>query len=457
MAVPKDLRGFIQLFEEEGELIRIKHELNPKFEIPGVIKEFSKEEGGPALLFENVKGYNVPIVSNIFGSMKRIARFLELEEGGSLLESFMKKKSLPPIPPKVVEWGPVKENVKKDVNLFDLLPILTYHKRDSDPYITAGIVFSKDPETGSRSMGIHRLQVKPDGKRLGVLIPVSRLEKNYAKAEKMGKPLDVAIAIGSDPVTVFSSIVFSPPGFDKYDLAGAFRGEPVEIVKGETVDIEVPAHAEVIIEGRLLPHIREDDGPFGESTGHYFSFKTPVIEITAVLHRNNPIYHVIQPWSFEDDNLIGFAFGGELFNQLKRLVPQIKDMRLMPGTMGMSVVFSVSDIPVGEIKRALYLALSVGHVKKAIVVDDDIDIYNDREVEWALTMRCQPKDDVIIIPEIVGVTPDLTTKRVGEQIVTSKIGIDCTKPKDKWDDFEKLDIPQDIKGKVREIASMYKR
>ena len=280
----KSLRNFIERLEREGEIIRVKDKLSPRFEIAAFFEILGKKEGNPAAIIENVEGYDIPVVGNLLGSKRRLAMALETDEDNIFKDfSRINEKGLPP---EIISPAPVKDVViDKDIDILRDFPVLTYHEKDAGPYITQGIVFSKDPESGNRTMGVHRLQVKGKN-RLGIFLASKTSTEYFHNAEEKGKPLNVAIAIGVDPVILIASVSWSPFG-DKLTLAGTLRREPLELTPAESVDLEVPANAMIVMEGKILPNLREKEGPFGESTGYYITAQNPVIEITTITQRRS--------------------------------------------------------------------------------------------------------------------------------------------------------------------------
>ena len=263
----KDLREFLNLLEEKGELLKTKKPVDVKFEISSYIRKTS-DQHGPALLFENVKNFTMPVVGGVFATRERA--FLALESSPQEYVNRFEHALDHVVPPKLVSSAPCKDVIHtgKDVDL-TRLPIPTFSEKDPAPFITLGLCISRDPKGGGKNTSIYRLQLKGRS-RLGIM--AQQLVRQLTEAESIGKGLPIAIAIGTDPVLALATQWMAPYGTDELALAGALRGEPVEVVKAETVDLEVPATAEIIIEGTVLPNVREEEGPFGEVSGYY----TPV-------------------------------------------------------------------------------------------------------------------------------------------------------------------------------------
>jgi len=419
-----DLREFIAFLEEEKELLRIKKPVDTKYEIAAYIRKMSDTKG-PALLFENVKTFDIPVVGGLFATRKRGLLAIGVKDG-HFVDKFLRALDHP-LAPKMVASGPCKEVIRTgeaiDLNRF---PIPIFSEKDSGPFITAGIVISKDPETGKKNTSIYRIQVKGRN-RLG--INAQQLSRQHKKAEAKGEPLPVAIAIGTDPVIPLATQWQAPYGTDEMELAGALRGEPIEVVKAETVDLEVPATAEIVIEGNVLPNVRENEGPFGEVSGYYNpSFPKPVIEVTAITHRKNPIYHAALTGMPTTENhvLKQIPLEATYYWELKKQHPGVTAVHFpSAGTVGFIVVIAMKQTQSCEARNVIATMLGSRRNKIIIVVDDDVDIYDMEKVLWAVATRSQPAEDVIVFPRLAGSSMDPTA---GRTRVTSAMGIDATKP-----------------------------
>jgi len=427
-----DLRGYLKKLDENKEIIQIKKEIDRKWEVSAAMKN----AGGMAVFCEKVKGSNIPIVGNVFGNMKKIEIALECPRK-DLLNEYIKRVSTL-IPPKVVPSGPVKEKVfvRNEVDL-DKLPIPTINEKDGGPYIDAGIVIIKDPEFG-HNLALHRIQVKGE-RKAGILAgPSTHLHTYIRRAWEKGQPLEIAIAIGCPPVLYIASQVTGPLGLDEYEIAGALRGRPIEIVKCETIDVNVPAFAEIVLEGVIPPNQMELEGPFGEFHGYYTPGKSgatgpvemPVIEFQAMTLRESPIFQMIMIGKPPTEGLYLRALPHEadLYRIVKEVIPEVKDVYFPPGGCGRyHAVVSIKKRTEGDGKLALaaMLASRIG-IKLAIVVDDDIDIRDSLDVEWAMATRSQFDKDSIIVNGTPHVIDPSAVKRDGKTI--SKFGIDATRP-----------------------------
>ena len=428
-----DLRSFLEGLGDD--LLRVKESVSPRHEIAAVLRQ--AQNGGHAVLFEQVAGFpGVRVVGNLLSSRRLAARALGTDEG-RLIETYV-SKSAQAIAPVAAQEVPVQEVVHRQPdNVAALLPLMTHHEKDAAPFLTCGMVLARDPVSGMRGMGIHRMMFK-GGRRFGILLANPPLSLYLANAEKQGKPLEVAVALGVDPALFLASVVKTGPlGPDKMDIAGSLRGAAVELVRALTVDVEVPARAEVVIEGHVLPGVREPEGPFGENTGAYFTNNSPVIEVSAVTHRKDYIFPALCPWTTEIDTLLSLAGGAELLGQLKGLVRGVVDLELVPGTCSFAAVIAVKDCPSHEVRRLIHLALTLDRRLKVLtVVDDDIDIRDPREVSWALSTRFQPERDTVILGGMEGYIIDPSAGGGGSG---SKIGFDATRGA--GDAFEKIAMP----------------
>lgn len=415
-----DLRTFLD--DLDGDLLTVQEPLSPRYEIAAALRE--TQSSGDAVLFENIEGYpEARAVGNLLSCRSRMARALRTTEDG-LNEAYLSAKDQAVAPVMFEGDAPVKEVVHKaPKDVLSILPILTHYENDVAPYITSGVVFAKHPKTGRRAMGIHRMMFH-GGNQLGIFLANPPLSLYLAEAEAAGEPLELAVALGMDPATLIASVVKTGPvGPDKVEIAGGLRGTPLEMTTGVTIDMDIPACAEAVIEGRVLPGERREEGPFGENTGYYFSGNSPVFEATAVLHRKNFIYSALCPWTVDVDNLLSLAAGTELLGQLRAQTHGVCDLELVTGTCGFTAVISVKDLSSADVRRIILLALSLDRrLKQVTVVDDDVDIRNAREVSWAMATRYQPDRDTIILEGMEGYVIDPSAR----DCVGSNIGFDAT-------------------------------
>jgi UbiD family decarboxylase len=430
-----DLRQFIELLERDGDLIRVRNEVDRKFEISGHIRNSSDVEG-PALFFENVKGSAIPVVGGLYSNRRLMLKALEATEDDAVDKYLAAMKKL--APPRLVKTGPCKEvvNTGKDVSL-DLFPIPIYSEFDSGPFITAGVAISKDIDDGGKNASIYRFE-KHDATHLGMLAdPPHHLGIHYRKAEQQGKTLDVAIAIGVSPGVQICTQWEAAYGIDELTLAGALQGEPLEVVKCETVDLEVPARAEIIIEGKIKPNERRMEGPFGEYTGYYTgAYPKPVIEVTAITHRRNPIFHAALTGLPTTDNHVMKMIPVEAscYAFLKQRFPGVCKVHFHgAGGVGLLCIVAIRQNTKYEARNMLATMLSAQGTKVVIAVDEDVDIFDLDKVMWAVCTRSQADRDLIVMPRMAAFQLDPSMPERG---VMTTMGIDATRPF--GEDFEKV-------------------
>jgi 2,5-furandicarboxylate decarboxylase 1 len=382
----KDLRQFLRVLEKRGELLSIEEEVDARFGVSEYLRQFDSIRG-PALLFKRVKGHSMQIAGNLLGTPKRLALAFGVQNDEKLLETYLKRRARS-IAPRKVRSGPVKQVIIQDKKRIDLtsLPIPTYHEGDGGPYITCGILIAKSPLSGLRSMGLHRLQVK-EKRKMGVHLSNPPIARFAAEAEKDGKPLDVAIALGVHPILLLASIVAST-NEDKLAIGTSLLGSPVELVRCATVDCEAPAHAELVIEGKILPNIREKEGPFGETSGYYFSDDSQVIEVTGIMRRENPVLQALHPTVHEVSLLGGPAGEAEVLKMLRERGFSVQDLAMSQSSNRTHVALSLRKNHDAEPRRLLYFLLSgVPYIKHAVVVDDDVNVHDPQDIEWAIATR----------------------------------------------------------------------
>ncbi len=443
----KDLRAFLARLEEEGELKRIKVPVNPEYEI-GAICRRVLDQRGPALFFENPMS-DVPLAVNILASRHRYA--LALETTPEDLHQEWIKRTAEALPPVIVKDGPCKENILKgdDVDLMRF-PIPIWNALDASPYITFPCQISRDPETGIRNAAMYRTQVH-DRNTVGICAAPYRHINLHGK--KAAGPLPVAIALGLDPAIHIASVGSFPFGSDELAMAGALRGAPVQLVKCETIPLEVPAEAEIVLEGELRYDEKRPEGLFGEFTGYYgLQVNRPTIKIKAITYRNNPIY--LGSYEGKPPQETNYLHGIPTEAEILRLVPipGILKVHVTEGGCGaFNGIISVDKQFEGYGKMIAMAALGTWgarYIKNLIIVDSDIDPFNMTEVEWALATRVQPDRDVEIIKAVTGciLDPSLSEhERATGHSRTSKMIIDATRF-----DADKFETPCGPKEEVLE-------
>jgi len=445
----KSLRQWLEVLREDGILKSVNRPVDPVHELAAVTK---KADGKYCLLFENVKGATMPVVAGAASSRKMFSRALGVPVD-KLTETFSAAQADPGQCVIVgSESAPIKEVIELEVDLYKF-PIPVHHEKDGGPYITAGVLVSRDPETGIRNLSIHRLQLF-DKNRLGILILPRHLSQFLRKAEAGKKPLEVAISIGLDPILMLSSQAITPFGMDEYMIAGALYKKPLELVKCETIDLEVPAHAEIVLEGTILPDVREVEGPFGEYPKYYGApSPRPVVSINLITRRKAPIYQTIVPATMEHMLLGAIPREGGLLQVIRNAVPNVVGAHLTPGgTCRYHVVVSIDKQNEGEPKNAMFAAFSSSQeIKRVVVVDKDVDIFDPVDVEWAIATRFQAGSDTVIVQRALGNKLDPSS----DDGISDKMGLDATIPlgSDPFR-FERIRIPGEDSLRLEDYIDM---
>jgi 4-hydroxy-3-polyprenylbenzoate decarboxylase len=443
----KDLRDFIGVLEKRGLLKRIAVEVDPVLEIAEINDRVVKQ-GGPALLFENPKGSKVPCVVNLFGSFERMKLALEVESldeiGGKMLEFLEpeiptnileKLKALPKLKrladflPKYVKGGPCKEVIIKDNPSLEALPVLKTWPMDGGRFITLPMVFTKDPETGARNCGMYRMQVY-DGQTTGMHWHMHKDgAKHYRKAEALGKRLPVAVAIGSDPAVMYSATAPLPPDVDEMLLAGFLKKSPVEMAKCETVDVEVPANSEIVLEGYCEPGERRREGPFGDHTGYYsLADDFPVFHLTCMTMRKDAVYPAtIVGKPPMEDCYMAKATERIFLPLMRKQLPELVDINLpLEGVFHNLAVVSIDKRFPGHARKVMYALWGMGQmsfVKMIVVVDRWVDVQDLSEVLWRIGNNVDAKRDVVILEGPL----DVLEHASDIPAYGGKMGIDATK------------------------------
>jgi 2,5-furandicarboxylate decarboxylase 1 len=439
------LRHTLEKLRNYDSLLVCEKEVDHVFEMGAVLKHFNNKI---PMLFNNVRGYSMPVAGGLYGEREILYNLLNMTKEDRIYK-FMDSIANPK-PYKVLNNGPIKENIiKRNIDLQKILPINKFQEKDSSSFITAGVMVVKDPDTGKYFTSIRRLQVN-GGNILSALIASKKLTEDFLKLEKLNKPLEIAIVFGYDaPFLMASQMSSALYGVDKYEIDSSLRGEALELVKCETVDILVPANAEIVLEGRIVPGKREIEGPFGELMGYYGSVAPhPIIEVDVVMHRNNPIYQTAFPCR-EEHVSNGLIREMELYYHLKNQVDVVDVHVTEGGGYRFNAFISIRKQKNGDGKTAILAALGLNKdLKQVVIVDEDVDIYDLQDIEWAITTRSQASLDYTIVEGALGSSLEPSHDLRG---VTDKVGIDATKPLDDKDkhfhraiipNYENIDIRQ---------------
>jgi 4-hydroxy-3-polyprenylbenzoate decarboxylase len=475
----KDLREFIAELESRGLLKRIKAEVDCELEITEITDRVSKLEGAGnvALLFENVRGYDVPVLMNAFGSMERMAIAFGVEKVDDIAGEIREIMKLPYISlqhkmdllhiiptarkaihfPKYVKDAPCKEVIIRDAPSLDKFPILKCWPQDGGRFITLPLVFTKNPVNGKRNVGMYRLQ-KYDGQTTGMHWHIHKNgAENYRANAELGEgKIEAAVAIGTDPVLTYAATAPLPRDIDEMVFAGFLRHKSVELVKCETVDLEVPASSEIVLEGYVNIGETRREGPFGDHTGYYsLADEYPVFHITCITHRRNPIYPatVVGKPPMEDCYLAR-ATERIFLPLLQQMLPEIVDIHMpLEGVFHDCVMVSIKKTYPQQAKRVMHALWGMGQmmfVKMIIVVDAHVDVQNEKEVWWRVYNNIDARQDLVMVDGPLDVLDHSSPMPKWG----TKLGIDATKswPEEghtrEWPD--EITMTEDIKKRVDE-------
>jgi 2,5-furandicarboxylate decarboxylase 1 len=428
-------RSFLEQLDKGGELTRIGKEVSTEYEMAGIIEAL----GEKPVLFEKVKESSMPAVAGLVSSKELIARALNIEKK-QLLHS-LSTAIENPVPPDVAEKGECQEIIEKDVDLTKL-PILRYTEKDGGKYITSAVAIVKDPELG-RNMCFHRLMLLSKNKFVARIVE----ERGTDTAlEKSGGELDFALCIGNSTAVLLAAATSLPKGVDELGMANTL--EKTELVKCKTINLEVPRDCEIVLEGRITKE-KTSEGPFLDTTGTIDKIRQqPIIEIKCITHREKPIYQTLLPGRKEHQFLMGMPREPTIFNEVSKIC-ECKDVYITPGGCSwLHAVVQIKKRNPDDGKRAIGAAFE-GHksLKHCVIVDDDIDIYNPHDVEWAIATRFQADKNALILPNQPGSSLDPSGDLTeGKKATTCKMGLDATIPFGKTDksftkeQYKKVDL-----------------
>ncbi|MCM3568662.1 UbiD family decarboxylase [Neobacillus mesonae] len=440
-----DLQGILKFLREENLLTTVKSIVNVKHEMAGVASRF---DGGKAVLFESLSHKSkAPLFTGLYWNRAVLAAIFNTEEKN--LPFFMADSvanwQKGPVNPIVVESGPANEVIlDKNEDMLKQIPIPTLALKDGGPYLDSCVLIAKDPETGVRNASIQRLMVAGPN-RLTMQLDMGRhLRDYYERAEKMGVPLEVTINNGVGPAVHFAAVTPSNAASldqDELGVASELLGEPLRLLRSQEVEVEGIADAQYIIEGEILPYTRELEGPFGEVTGYYAEQDNRwVIQVKAVTRREKPIFHAIMPGR-EVYNAVGLMAEASIFHQVSSQVPDVKGVFLTYGGCGFyHAVVQIEKSREGVQIEAIYSTFSAfPPLRRVTVVDEDVNIYDPLDVEWAIATRHDPDKGVILLPNARGheLNP-MTINGIG-----TKTGIDATAPFPRPRKFQRV-ILQDV-------------
>jgi UbiD family decarboxylase len=438
----RDLREYLAALEASGMLHRVRAEVDKDWEIAAVCRVVFQdipEERRPALLFERVRGHTMPVCVGVLGASRWVYA-KALETTPEAIPDKWAEAQRHPLPPRLVPAGPVHEVVERGevASLSDLpVPVWTRHL-DPGPYLTAPFVVTRDPETGTQNLGTYRCQIKGP-RTLGMWVNFLQHARQHIEPRRSaGERVPVAIVLGADPAVGLCSVSRIPYGLDELAVAGGLRGEPLDVVRCVTSDLLVPATAEIVIEGEVLPRL-EEEGPFGEYTGYMGpKAESYVVEVQAITRRRQPIFQAFlsQMPPSESSCIRGWGRECAILKHLRDLRLPVRDVHLLHAG-GSAAILAISLRPQfpSQAQQAMWAAWTVDPAlgKITVVVDDDIDVRDPFQLAWALAWRVQPDRDVVIVPRTPAVrldpsqAPDDVPQLDPARRLSSKLAIDATK------------------------------
>ncbi len=420
----EDLRGFLQEIEtqEPSEFVRVNREIARDYEMAALVSKLEMDHRIPVLFFEKVKHTGFPVVVNCFASRSRIAFSLGIRP--EELVPYYQEAGESHISPVEVASAPVHEVVLKGKEV-DLtrLPLMRYHDVDAAPYLTAGIVLAKDPDTGEYNLSFNRMMLRGQN-QLGIFMTVGKhLNEIYSRMEEQGKPLPIAVSLGNHPAWAIGALFIGPYQVNELEIIGGLMKRPLEMVRARTSDLMVPARAEIILEGEIEPFTRETEGSFVEFHGYATKPRhRQLVRIKAITHRRDAIYQDILGGAHREHLVLPtIPMEANLTRAIKGAVPSMKALRI---AAPFALVVSIKKRHPGQPKSAILAAFGAElYLKQVIIVDEDIDVNNLSRVLWAMTTRCQWSRDTFVIPDAPGSSLDPSAITEG---LVDKIGIDAT-------------------------------
>ncbi|MEU6413577.1 UbiD family decarboxylase [Microbispora sp. NPDC046933] len=431
---PADLRSFLRDLAASAPeaLITVEREVDPVHELSAVVKAL-EPHGAPAVRFQRVKGSRMPVVAGLYGTRRRIA--LALGRDVREVVDFAVSSIRHPLPARPVDAAPVQEVVERgDAVDLTTLPFGVHSRDDAGRYITSGVTLARDPATGKINTGMYRMMVLDRDHITVNAAPDHDLGRMITAAAERGEDVPIAIVIGHHPAYAIASQLKHPTDVDSHEVAGALLGRPLDVVRGVSVDLEVPAYAEIVLEGVIEARDVVREGPFGEFTYYYGAARAPQCRITAVTHRADALFNDLHPTHAEHRCL--WLFPGRearLLEAVRASVPTVRDVRIPFHGGSLSAYISIEKRHEADGRQALLAAFARDHfLKHVVVVDPDVDVFDDREVLWALNVRFQADRDLVRLDHAKGIKMDPSAKRLGSadrpDVVTAKLGFDATKP-----------------------------
>ena len=450
----QSLRGFLGMVERDfpDELLRVRAPVRTHLDITSLVFELERAGRSPVVVYENVEGYSMPVVTNVAGNRLLLAACLGVSPAE--LPMAFRERCQTYVPCELVGDAPWQELViEGDAVDLTRLPIPLHFSVDAAPYITAGQIAARDPVSGVDTTGFHRLMVKGKN-RLGVsLHSRRRMHEFHRRAEERGHALPAVITLGVHPLHYMGSMVYAyPPQVRKLEIIGGLFGEPYRVARSGVQDLDVPAGAEIVIEGEILAHVKEPEGPFSEFTG-YASYRSTenVFVAHRIRMRRDALFHSVVSGMSQDHILVScITREGEILNALRRHLPNVLAVHVPHRTCGAFMAFvKMKKTAQGEPQQAILAALGTEfYTKYVIVVDEDVDIFDMSDVMWAVATRVRADEDIVLVPGCKGAILDPTSDP--DTFTVTKMGIDATRPTGR-DFAERLVISEEQRARVRAI------
>jgi 2,5-furandicarboxylate decarboxylase 1 len=444
------LRTFLAELPDE-EVLRISEPMELDFLPTALILELEKRRRTPVVLIERPVGFDMPVVANLFASRDRIARMVGAPPGG--FNDAWVRALADLVPPSIVGSGPVHEIVLQGSDLdAGTLPISRHFEKDAGRYIGSGILVCKDPDTGVRNLSYQRLQLKGPGRFGASLHSRGHIWEHLQRSAARGRNLEVAIVIGAHPAINLAAGAKVAMDVDELEVAGALLGQPVELVRCKTIDVEVPAAAEIVLEGEILADVLEDEGPYGEYTGYSTDRSTRnVLVVKAITRRRNPIYHDIIPGYSAEHLLLGrSAKEAHVHMRLKEMVPSLVALNFPKSGTHFHAYMSMKKTAEGQARHALMLLLGLDpYLKLVVAVDEDVNVFEEDEVLWALATRFQADTDMFMVPQVFCNRLD-PSSRDG---MSAKLALDATAPL-QWD-VERAVVPRAAAAQASALLAQF--
>ncbi|MBI4444779.1 MAG: UbiD family decarboxylase [Acidobacteria bacterium] len=429
-----DMREFLSFLDSKNDLFHVPEQVDPGWEVNGITR-LGLQKHGPAIFFDRIRGADLPLVANLLATERRFFWALGIDDPRCFNKEWSKRTEQV-VAPQLVDSAPCQEHVVKEADIdLDRICNVKWHQHDGGSFPgTLSASVTRDPETGLQNVGIYRMATL--GKNLlGWGAPeYTHGRQHYMKYEKMGKPMPMAVITGYDPIVFVVACTRTAPDVDEFHLAGALRGEALQMVRCQTIDIEIPATSEVVFEGFVRPGLRKLEGGLGEYTGYYGEARqNPVFEITRITHRTKPIYlGAREQWYPSDSSVVvAKASQAEAYKTLRQLVPGFCDLRCDVAYEAIAQIEKLYKGHPQQVMNAIWGA-TYSKYKHVIVVDQDIDIWDYNSVHWALSTRVRADRDIYIVPQQSGqwLDPAVSLRERGWQ---AGLGIDATMPREEYE------------------------